>query len=82
MRPGTEATTDQMRERPEVTYPTEPDTLYTVMMLDVSIEVEGMEGAQYIHWIVENVPGTMVRMLTKNKHKEILVSTRLILVTR
>ena len=52
------------------------------MMVDVSIEVEGMEGAQYIHWIVENVPGTMVRMLAKNKHKEILVSTRLILVTR
>merc|ERR1712071_377850 len=42
------------------TYPTEPDSLYTVMMADVSIGVEGMEGAQYFHWIVENVPGTMV----------------------
>jgi len=60
VQPGTEAFTGQMRERPEVAYPTEPNTLYTVMMVDVSIEVEGMEGAQYIHWIVENVPGTMV----------------------
>merc|ERR1712127_1114885 len=45
VQPGTEAFTGQMRERPEVSYPTEPNTLYTVMMVDVSIEVEGREGS-------------------------------------
>ena len=64
--PGTEAFTGQMMQRPEVTYPTEPNTLYTIIMADHGkLDATGdlPEGIQYFHWIVENVPGTMVSWL-------------------
>merc|ERR1712071_751442 len=61
--PGAEAFTGQMMERPEVAYPTEPNTLYTIIMADhgeIGEAGEVPEGIQYFHWVVENVPGTMV----------------------
>ena len=50
-----------MGERPSLLWRTEPGALYTVMMVDEGIE--RLEGKQYIHWLVENIPGTMVRHL-------------------
>ena len=48
-----------MAQRPLLQWPTEQGALYTVMMLDEGIERLG--GLQYVHWMVENVPGNMVR---------------------
>ena len=43
-----------------MSWPSEPGALYTVMMVDEGIE--RLQGRQYIHWLVENVPGAgMVR---------------------
>merc|ERR1712127_458574 len=63
VRPGTLALTSHMMDRPEVYYPTEPDTLYTIIMADNGkLDAAGNqpEGITYFHWIVENVPGTLV----------------------
>ena len=45
--------------RPTLEWPVEEGALYTVMMLDTGIE--RLEGLQYIHWMVENIPGNEVR---------------------
>ena len=66
VQPGTLALTGQMLYRPEVSYPTEPDTLYTIIVADhgkLDATGELPEGIQYFHWIMENVPGTEVRLL-------------------
>ena len=47
--------------RPTLEWPVEESALYTVMMLDTGIE--RLEGLQYIHWMVENIPGNEVRCL-------------------
>ena len=44
--------------RPTLSWPVDEGALYTVMILDEGIE--RLEGAQYIHWMVKNVPGNMV----------------------
>ena len=48
-----------MAMRPTLEWPVEEGALYTVMMLDTGIE--RLEGLQYIHWMVENIPGNEVR---------------------
>ena len=48
-----------MAMRPTLEWPVEEGALYTVMMLDTGIE--RLEGLQYIHWMVENIPGNKVR---------------------
>ena len=50
-----------MAMRPTLEWPVEESALYTVMMLDTGIE--RLEGLQYIHWMVENIPGNEVRCL-------------------
>ena len=45
--------------RPTLEWPVEEGALYTVMMLDTGIE--RLEGLQYIHWMVENIPRNEVR---------------------
>lgn len=50
-----------MAMRPTLEWPVEEGALYTVMMLDTGIE--RLEGLQYIHWMVENIPGNEVRSL-------------------
>ena len=50
-----------MAMRPTLEWPVEEGALYTVMMLDTGIE--RLEGLQYIHWMVENVPGNEVKFL-------------------
>ena len=50
-----------MAMRPTLEWPVEEGALYTVMMLDTGIE--RLEGLQYIHWMVENVPGNEVKCL-------------------
>ena len=55
-----------MGERPSLLWRTEPGALYTVMMVDEGIE--RLEGKQYIHWLVENVPGTMVGQTVSRHH--------------
>ena len=47
-----------MAMRPTLEWPVEEGALYTVMMLDTGIE--RLEGLQYIHWMVENIPGNEV----------------------
>ena len=47
--------------RPTLEWPVEEGALYTVMMLDTGIE--RLEGLQYIHWMVENIPGNEVKCL-------------------
>ena len=50
-----------MAMRPTLEWPVEEGALYTVMMLDTGIE--RLEGLQYIHWMVENIPGNEVKCL-------------------
>ena len=50
-----------MFQRPVLRWPTEPGALYTVVMVDEGIE--RLQGRQFIHWMVENVPGNMVGQL-------------------
>ena len=47
--------TGQMEDRPEVMWTSQPGELYTVMVLDEGISF--LNGKQYVHWLVTNVPG-------------------------
>ena len=51
--------TGQMATRPVVFWEGDRNSLYTVMMVDQGIE--RLEGKQFIHWMVTNIPGTNVR---------------------
>ena len=47
-----------MFHRPVLRWPAEAGALYTVVMVDEGIE--RLQGRQFIHWMVENVPSNMV----------------------
>jgi len=51
--------TGQMATRPVVFWEGDRTSLYTVMLVDQGIE--RLEGKQFIHWMVTNIPGTNVR---------------------
>ena len=44
--------------RPHLTWPADPDSLYTVMIVDNGIE--RVLPKQYVHWMVVNIPGNSV----------------------
>ena len=49
--------TGQMKERPSVKWSANPGDLFTVMILDEGIA--SLNGQQYAHWLVTNVPGNI-----------------------
>ena len=48
--------TADMLHPPELGFSGEPRALYTVMLVDEGIE--RLQGKQYFHWLVENIPST------------------------
>jgi hypothetical protein len=60
VRPNSKLDTGWMLTRPTLRWPYRRGALYTVMMLDEG--VDSLNGSQYIHWLVENVPGNKVRL--------------------
>ena len=55
-RPGDTMMTGQMKERPSITWSGNTRDLYTIMIVDEGIA--RLNGQQYTHWLVTNVPGT------------------------
>ena len=55
--PGDTMLTGQMRDRPQLTWSGDsPGDLFTIMIVDEGIE--RLNGQQYAHWLVTNVPGS------------------------
>ena len=48
--------TGNMRDRPQVTWSSGDSGLFTIMILDEGISF--LNGQQYAHWLVTNVPGS------------------------
>ena len=46
--------TDSMMNRPNMRWEAERGALYTIILIDFGIE--RLEGQQYFHWLVSNVP--------------------------
>ena len=53
--------TGQMRDRPKLSWTTEPSALYTVVLSDEALEAVLGEGNDYIHWVVTNIPGNDIK---------------------
>ena len=53
--------TGQMRDRPKLSWTTEPGALYTVVLSDEALEAVLGEGNDYIHWVVTNIPGNDIK---------------------
>ena len=47
-------TTEEMLDRPTLKWDTHIGALYTIILVDFGIE--RLQGQQYIHWLVTNVP--------------------------
>jgi len=57
--------TADIRSRPKMTWPgVDRNSLYTILMIDYGIKE--LEGAQYFHWLISNVPGNDVSQGTEN----------------
>ena len=54
--PGDTMITGNMRDRPQVTWSSGDSGLFTIMILDEGISF--LNGQQYAHWLVTNVPGS------------------------
>jgi len=52
--PNETVTTEDMISRPTLSWATEPGALYTIMQVDFGIE--RLEGLQFFHWLITNVP--------------------------
>uniref|UniRef100_A0AAG5CQW4 Phosphatidylethanolamine-binding protein n=1 Tax=Anopheles atroparvus TaxID=41427 RepID=A0AAG5CQW4_ANOAO len=58
---GNELTPTQVKDRPTVCWPTEPDTLYTLVMADPDAPSRSNpEMRSWKHWLVGNIPGKEV----------------------
>ena len=55
--PGDTMLTGQMKDRPSVKWSANTGDLFTVMILDEGIA--SLNGQQYAHWVVTNVPGNI-----------------------
>merc|ERR1712106_1041870 len=55
---GDTVKTGQMAERPVVSWNGDSSSLYTVIIVDQGIE--RLEGKQFIHWMVTNIPGSNI----------------------
>jgi len=53
--------TGQMRDRPKLSWTTDPGALYTVVLSDEALEAVLGEGNDYIHWVVTNIPGNDIK---------------------
>eukprot|EP00090_Calanus_glacialis_P020351 TRINITY_DN3131_c0_g1_i1.p1 TRINITY_DN3131_c0_g1~~TRINITY_DN3131_c0_g1_i1.p1 ORF type:complete len:518 (-),score=128.70 TRINITY_DN3131_c0_g1_i1:56-1609(-) len=58
VRPNDTATVGLLSFRPQVTWPADPDALYTIMIVDNGIQRVLPKG--YIHWMVVNIPGNNI----------------------
>merc|ERR1719347_428824 len=58
VRPNTTLTTGLMYGRPKLIWPADPNAFYTILLVDNGIE--RLQGAQFIHWMVVNVPGNEI----------------------
>ena len=53
--------TGQMKDRPRLSWTTEPGALYTVVLSDEALETLVGKGNDYIHWVVTNIPGNNIQ---------------------
>ena len=53
--------TGQMKDRPRLSWTTEPGALYTLIISDEALEALVGEGNDYIHWVVTNIPGNNIQ---------------------
>eukprot|EP00092_Neocalanus_flemingeri_P005668 GFUD01006106.1.p1 GENE.GFUD01006106.1~~GFUD01006106.1.p1 ORF type:complete len:527 (-),score=118.65 GFUD01006106.1:49-1629(-) len=60
VRPNDTVTAGLLSHRPHLTWPADPNSLYTVMIVDNGIE--RLLPQQFIHWMVVNIPGSNVQL--------------------
>ena len=53
--PGDTMITGQMKDRPHISWSAQTTDLFTIMIIDEGIAF--LNGRQYVHWLVTNVPG-------------------------